>query len=116
MAIEQRTIIDKIEFFAPTGEIRVRRSTQFVDGDRVLGEGPPHRASYIPGMDISAEDPRVQQFAKMAWFPEVGQALDTFLEADAETQALWRALLKLPPSKASEALAVLASAAVPEKG
>lgn len=63
------TIIDKIEVLE-RGHLQVRRATYLVDDDGTRTLLGYHRVAYVPGADLTQEDPEVKMHAALAWTPE----------------------------------------------
>ena len=69
MALEERSIVDKIEVLFD-GVIQVRRRDQILkDGVEVAASY--HRHALRPGEDTANEDPRVAAIAAATWTDEV---------------------------------------------
>ena len=70
MPLAKTTVIDQIEI-TELGSVHVRRAT-WIEEDGVRISGPTyHRSAYVPGSDLSQEDPSVQAHADVAWTPAV---------------------------------------------
>ena len=62
MALEKKTVIDKIEI-DEAGNVSVRRATYVEEGGVRISAPLYHRVAYGPEQDLSAEDARVQAIA-----------------------------------------------------
>ena len=79
MALEERSVVDKIEVLL-LGQIQVRRRDQVLkDGTEIAATY--HRHVLSPGDDLSNEDPRVVAIAEATWTPEVIASYQASLEA-----------------------------------
>ena len=79
MALEERSVVDKIEVLL-LGQIQVRRRDQVLkDGAEIAATY--HRHVLSPGDDLTNEDPRVVAIAEATWTPEVIAAYQASLEA-----------------------------------
>lgn len=78
MALEEKSVVDKIEVLL-NGSIQVRRRDQVLkDGAEIAATY--HRHALSPGADLTNEDPRVVAIAEATWTPEVLQAYQDSLE------------------------------------
>ena len=78
MALEERSVVDKIEVLL-NGAIQVRRRDQVLkDGVEIASTF--HRHVLYPGNDLSNEDPRVVGIASVTWTEEVVSAYQTQLQ------------------------------------
>lgn len=69
MALEEKSVVDKIEVLL-NGAIQVRRRDQVLkDGTEIAATY--HRHVLSPGDDLTNEDPRVVAIAEATWTPEV---------------------------------------------
>ena len=69
MALEEKSVVDKIEVLLD-GAIQARRRDQILkDGVEVASTF--HRHVVVPGDDVSNEDPRVAAIAAATWTDEV---------------------------------------------
>jgi hypothetical protein len=76
MALIQNSVIDVIEVLE-SGIIQVRQRNDIIDdsiGQIVASNF--HRASFVPGSDVSAQPKRVQDIAAVIWTPEVISAYE----------------------------------------
>ena len=79
MALEEKSIVDKIEVLL-LGQIQVRRRDQVLkDGTEIAATY--HRHVLSPGDDLTNEDPRVVAIAEATWTPEVIAAYQASLES-----------------------------------
>ena len=79
MALEEKSIVDKIEVLL-LGQIQVRRRDQILK-DGVEVAATYHRHVLSPGDDLTNEDPRVVAIAEATWTPEVIAAYQASVEA-----------------------------------
>lgn len=71
MALEERSVVDKVEVLL-NGTIQIRRRDQILrDGEEVTATY--HRHVISPGDNLDSEDPRVVAIANSVWTPEVIQ-------------------------------------------
>jgi len=83
MALEEKSVVDKIEVLL-NGAIQVRRRDQVLkDGTEIAATY--HRHVLNPGDDLSNEDPRVVAIAEATWTPEVVAAYQASLEVSNAT-------------------------------
>jgi len=69
VALEEKTIVDKIEVLE-AGAIQVRTANQILkDGEIVTSTY--HRHVLIPGSDLTDQDPKVAAIANAVWTQEV---------------------------------------------
>jgi urease accessory protein UreE len=79
MALEEKSVVDKIEILL-AGQIQVRRRDQVLkDGTEIAATY--HRHVLSPGDDLTNEDPRVVAIAEATWTPEVIAAYQASVEA-----------------------------------
>ncbi len=79
MALEEKSIVDKIEVLL-LGQIQVRRRDQVLkDGTEIAATY--HRHVLNPGDDLTNEDSRVVAIAEATWTLEVIAAYQASLEA-----------------------------------
>lgn len=69
MTIEKQVVIDKIEVIE-NGTIQVRQNTRIVEDNKTIAETYA-RWTCAPGQDVSGQDQRIQDIAKVIWTPEV---------------------------------------------
>lgn len=78
MALEERSVVDKVEVLL-NGTIQVRRRDQVLkDGVEIASTF--HRHVVHPGDDLSNEDPRVVGIASVTWTEEVVAAYQAQLQ------------------------------------
>lgn len=79
MALEEKTVVDKVEVLLD-GSIQIRRRNQILkDGVEIAATF--HRHVVHPGDDLSNEDPRVAAIAAATWTEEVLLAYQTVQES-----------------------------------
>ena len=79
MALEEKSVVDKIEVLL-AGQIQVRRRDQVLkDGTEIAATS--HRHDLSPGDDLTGQDPRVVAIAEATWTPEVIAAYQASLQA-----------------------------------
>ena len=69
MTIEKQTVIDKIEVIE-NGVIQIRQNARIVEDGKIIAESYA-RWTCAPGQDVSDQDIRIQDIAKVIWTPEV---------------------------------------------
>jgi len=79
MALEEKSVIDKIEVLF-NGQIQVRRRDQVLrDGTEIAATY--HRHVLSPGDDLTEQDPKVVAIAEATWTQEVIAAYQASVEA-----------------------------------
>jgi len=79
MALEEKSVVDKIEVLL-NGAIQVRRRDQVLkDGTEIAATY--HRHVLNPGDDLTDQDPRVVAIAEATWTLEVIAAYQASLES-----------------------------------
>ena len=81
MSLEKQTVVDKIEVIE-NGSVQVRTATRIVEDSNVISTSY-HRHVVAPGDDYSAEDDKVQAVCSAVHTPEVVEAYEAHLEAQA---------------------------------
>jgi hypothetical protein len=79
MALEKRTIVDKIEV-VENGTVQVRTATRIVEDGVQLSQSY-HRHVVVPGADYSGEDARVQAICAATHTAEVVAAYQAAIES-----------------------------------
>ena len=69
MALTKEVAIDKIEVLE-NGAIQVREITRVMEDGKELSASY-HRWSFVPGDDVSTQDPKVKAIATAVWTAEV---------------------------------------------
>jgi hypothetical protein len=70
MALEKRTVEDKIEIVGDYKHIQVRTATQIVEDGTVISSSF-HRHVVAPGDDITSQSAEVQAIANAVWTDEI---------------------------------------------
>ena len=70
MALEKRTVEDKIEIVGDYKHIQVRTATQIVEDGTVISSSF-HRHVLTPGDDVSSQSAEVQAIANVVWTDEI---------------------------------------------
>ena len=70
MALEKRTVEDKIEIVGDYKHIQVRTATQIVEDGTVISSSF-HRHVVAPGDDVSSQSAEVQAIANAVWTQEI---------------------------------------------
>ncbi len=84
MALEEKSVVDKVEVLL-NGSMQVRRRDQILkDGTEVAATY--HRHIINPGDDVSNEDPRVAAIAAATWTEEVVAAYQASLPQSEATE------------------------------
>lgn len=83
MALEKRTVEDKIEIVGDYKQIQVRTATQIVEDGTVISSSF-HRHVVAPGDDISSQSAEVQAIANAVWTQEIIDAYAASQQAPGE--------------------------------
>jgi hypothetical protein len=70
MALEKRTVEDKIEIVGDYKHIQVRTATQIVEDGTVISSSF-HRHVLAPGDDVSSQSSEVRAIANAVWTDEI---------------------------------------------
>ena len=72
MALQQTTLIDKIEI-VENGTLQIRQRTDIFDdaNPSIIMASNYHRNSLSPGDDLAGQEPKVVAIANAVWTPEV---------------------------------------------
>jgi len=81
MALEKRTVEDKIEIVGDFKHIQVRTATQIVEDGAVISSSF-HRHVLSPSDDVSSQSAEVQAIAAAVWTDEVKAAWDAHQAAE----------------------------------
>ena len=83
MALEKRTVEDKIEIVGDYKHIQVRTATQIVEDGTVISSSF-HRHVVAPGDDTSSQSAEVQAIANAVWTQEIIDAYAASQQAPGE--------------------------------
>lgn len=73
MAIEKITVVDQVSV-DENGIVHVRSATRLIENGVVLSQ-TYHRATLVPGQDVSGQSDRVKAICSATWTPEI---VDTY--------------------------------------
>lgn len=83
MALEKRTVTDKVEIVGPYNALQIRQANQILEDDVVISQSY-HRYVLQPDADLTGEDAKIQAVANAVWTDQVKADYAAHLAAQAE--------------------------------
>lgn len=80
MALEKRTVTDKVEIVGPYNSLQIRQANQIMEDGVVISQSY-HRYVLQPDADLTGQDDKIVAVANAVWTDEVKTAYAAHLAA-----------------------------------